>query len=158
MQFLEANRMEQFLKFSVSESSFQYEAIRRLLLNIQGRFIFFSFTNMGSSDIFSFPSFCPAQKYILQYIQNYVVRYNWPYRKGFSLIEWLLLLIFPCPRNLQSMHYLSESLPDRMRQELLLAVLQMKNPKLLKRLCDFPHTTQVRNEELGGCKHHVLSF
>ena len=56
------------------------------------------------------------------------------------------------------MHYLSESLPDRMRQELLLAVLQMKNPRLLKRLCDLPQATQVRNGEPGGYKHHVLSF
>ena len=56
------------------------------------------------------------------------------------------------------MHYLSESLPDSMRQELLLAVSRMKNPRLLKRLCDLPHATQVRNGEPGGYKHHVLSF
>ena len=56
------------------------------------------------------------------------------------------------------MHYLSESLPDSMRQELLLAVSRMKNPRLLRRLCDLPHATQVRNGEPSGYKHHVLSF
>lgn len=55
------------------------------------------------------------------------------------------------------MHYLIESLTKPHEADTLLVVLQIKYLRLLKRLSNVPHTTQLINGELGRSDHHVYA-